>query len=183
MTTSTPGSRRPAASSRPSRITWRTSSSSPAPRSPTSVARRRRRSSRARRATTTTTTSTTTTTLPGFTGTLNVRRARMTLPDGAQNDRFTMTGFFSLGPGSDGIDPTHDGFSLVLTGLRFDVPASGFTGTPGRWRYRDRTGAGSNPDGLTSISVQVRRDGSYRVSVSGRNMDLSTFDGTTDRSA
>ena len=105
----------------------------------------------------------------------------MTLPDGAQNDRFTMTGFFSLGPGSDGIDPTHDGFSLVLTGLRFDVPASGFTGTAGRWRYRDRTGAGSNPDGLTSISVRVRRDGSYRVSVSGRNMDLSTFDGTTDR--
>jgi len=133
-------------------------------------------------ATTTTTTSTTTTTLPGFTGTLNVRRARMTLPDGAQNDRFTMTGFFALGPGSDGIDPTHDGFSLVLTGLRFDLPASGFIGTVGRWRYRDRTGAGSNPDGLTSISVRVRRDGSYRVSVSGRNMDLSTFDGTTDRS-
>ena len=131
--------------------------------------------------TTTTTTSTTTTTVPGFTGTLDVRRARMKLPDGPMNDRLTLTGLLLLGAGSDGIDPTRDGFSLVLTGVRFDIPASAFSGSTGRWRYRDPTGQGSNPDGITSVMLRLRRDGSYRISVRGRNMELSTFDGTTDR--
>src|SRR5438094_884639 len=131
--------------------------------------------------TTTTTTSTTTTTVPGFTGTLDVRRARMKLPDGPMNDRLTLTGFLSLGAGSDGIDPTRDGFSLVLTGVRFDIPGSAFTGSAGRWRYRDPNGLGSNPDGITSVIVRRQRDGRYRINVRGRNMELSTFDGTTDR--
>src|SRR5438094_4466507 len=131
--------------------------------------------------TTTTTTSTTTTTVPGFTGTLDARRARMKLPDGPMNDRLTLTGFLSLGAGSDGIDPTRDGFSLVLTGVRFDIPGSAFTGSAGRWRYRDPNGLGSNPDGITSVIVRRQRDGRYRINVRGRNMELSTFDGTTDR--
>jgi hypothetical protein len=72
------------------------------------------------------------------------------------------------------------GLSLVLTGSRFDIPASAFVGRPGRWRYRDSSGLGSDPDGITSASLRVRRDGTYKVSVSGRYLEPSTFDGTSD---
>jgi hypothetical protein len=135
-------------------------------------------------ATTTSTVSTpttTTTTLPVVTDTLTVRRARLKLPDGPQNDRLTLRGFLALAAGSDGIDPTREGFSLVLTDVRFDLPASAFTGTPGRWRYRDSSGLGSDPDGITSVSLRLRRDGSYKLGVRGRDLELSSFDGTTDR--
>ncbi len=131
--------------------------------------------------TTTTASTTTTTTLPGVTGTLTIRRAQMKLPDGPANDRLTIRGYLALGAGSDGIDPPHEGFGLVLTGVRFDLPATGFTGIPGRWRYRDPSGAGSNPDGITYVSLRVRRDGTFKLSIKGRNAELSTFDGTTGR--
>ncbi|HJQ84213.1 MAG TPA: hypothetical protein VKA21_09065, partial [Candidatus Binatia bacterium] len=130
---------------------------------------------------TTTTSSTTTTTLPSVTGTLAVRRARLTLPEGAANDRLTLRATLGLGGGSDGIEPTADGLAIVLTGVRFDVPASGFTGTPGRWRYREPTGQASDADGITSVVLRLRRDGTYKLNVRGRNADLSAFDGTTDR--
>jgi len=131
--------------------------------------------------TTTTTSSTTTTTQPGFTGTLGVRRALLRLPDGAQNDRLTLSATLALGGGSDGIDPTQSGFSLALTGLRFNVPAGAFTGTAGRWRYRDPTGQASDPDGIVVVLVRRRSNGTYKVKVIGREADLSTFDGTTDQ--
>jgi hypothetical protein len=130
--------------------------------------------------TTTTSSTTTTTTLPGHTGTLTIRRARLKLPDGPQNDHLTIRGYLALAPDSDGIDPTQDGFSLTLTGVRFDIPASAFTGSAGRWRYRDSTGAASNPDGITGVNLRLKR-GVYKLSIKGRNADLSTFDGTTDR--
>jgi hypothetical protein len=135
-------------------------------------------------ATTTTSTSsstTTTTTLPGATGPLDVRRARLRLPAGPANDSLTLRGSFRLGAGSNGIDPPQEGFGLVLTGVRFDVPAGRFSGSAGRWRYSDPSGQGSDPDGLTSISLRVRRDGSYKLSIRGRGAELSMFDGTTDR--
>jgi hypothetical protein len=131
--------------------------------------------------TTTTASTTTTTTLPVVTGTLTVRKARLKLPDGSQNDRLTIRGYLGLGAGSDGIDPTVDGLSLVLTGVQFDIHGNAFTGTPGRWRYRDPSGLGSSPDGITYVSVRVRRDGTFKLSIRGRDLDLSTFDGTTDR--
>jgi len=131
--------------------------------------------------TTTATTSTTTTTVPGIVGTLTVRRARLHLPVGPANDRLSISGTLALGAGSNGIDPMQEGFSLTLTGVRFDVPASGFTGTPGRWRYRDATGAASNPDGITGVTIRVRRDGTYTLKVRGRNAELSTFDGSGNR--
>ncbi len=131
--------------------------------------------------TTTTSSTTTTTTLPGHTGTLSVRRAKLRLPDGPQNDSLTLRGYLTLAPGSDGIDPTHDGLSLTLTGVRFDIPASAFTGSGGRWRYRDTTGSASNPDGITGVTLRLKR-GTYKLGIRGRNADLSTFDGTTDRS-
>src|SRR5206468_4138379 len=71
--------------------------------------------------TTMSTSSTTTTTLPSTTGTLTVRRARLKLPDGPTIDGLTLRGYLALGAGCDGIDPTHDGFSLRLTGVRFDI--------------------------------------------------------------
>ena len=119
--------------------------------------------------------------MPGIVGTLSVRRARLRLPAGPANDRLSLSGTLALGAGSDGIDPTQQGFSLTLTGVRFDVPASGFTGTQGRWRYRDATGSASNPDGITGVTLRVRRDGTYTLKVRGRNAELSTFDGTSDR--
>ncbi|TMB10788.1 MAG: hypothetical protein E6J71_26295 [Deltaproteobacteria bacterium] len=130
--------------------------------------------------TTTSTSSTTTTTLPSTTGSLTVGRASLKLPDGPSNDRLTLRGDLALGAGSDGIDPTHDGFSLRLTGVRFDIPASAFTGSSGRWRYRDRSGAASNPHGITGVTLRLR-GGTYKLSIRGRDADLSTFDGTTDR--
>ena len=130
--------------------------------------------------TTTSTSSTTTTTLPSTTGSLTVGRASLKLPDGPTNDRLTLRGDLALGAGSDGIDPTHDGFSLRLTGVRFDIPASAFTGSSGRWRYRDRSGAASNPHGITGVTLRLR-GGTYKLSIRGRDADLSTFDGTTDR--
>jgi len=130
--------------------------------------------------TTTTTSSTTTTTLPSTTGTLTVRRARLKLPAGNGNDGLTLRGYFAPGAGSDGINPAHDGLSLTLTGVRFDIPASAFTAGVGRWRYRDSSGAGSNPDGITSVNLRLKR-GAFKLNVRGRNADLSTFDGTTDR--
>jgi hypothetical protein len=131
--------------------------------------------------TTTTTSSTTTTTSPVVTGTLTVRRARLKLPEGAQNDRPTLRAFLTPGAGSDGIDPTQTGLSLVLTGIRFDIPANAFIGRPGRWRYRDSAGLASDPDGITNVSLRLRRDGLYKLSIRGRDAELSTFDGTTDR--
>jgi hypothetical protein len=132
--------------------------------------------------TTTTTSSTTTTTLPGFTGTLVMRRARLGLPDGPANDRLTLKGALALAAGSDGIDPTQSGLALTLTGIRFELPPNAFTGVAGRWRYRDSSGLASDPDGIISVSLRIRRrDGTYKVSIRGRNAELSAFDGTTDR--
>jgi hypothetical protein len=130
--------------------------------------------------TTTSSSSTTTTTMPATTGTLTVRRARLKLPDGPQNDRLTLRGSLALGTGSDGIDPTVSGLSLTLTGVRFDIPSNRFTGPPGRWSYRDPSGQGSDPYGLTLVKLRVRRDGTYKLSVRGRYADLSTFDGQND---
>jgi hypothetical protein len=131
--------------------------------------------------TSTATTSTTTTTLPANTGTLGVRRARLKLPDGPANDRLSVRGTIVLAPGSDGINPAAEGFSFVLTGVRFDIPANAFTNVNGRFRYRDSTGQASDPDGITSIVVRPQRDGSFKLVVRGRNAELSSFDGTTDR--
>ena len=131
--------------------------------------------------TTTTTSSTTTTTLPGFTGTLGVRRAFLQLPDGPQNDRLTVRATLALGAGSDGIDPTQSGLSLVLTGVRFDLPPGAFSGAPGRWRYRDPTGQASDPDGIVVVVVRQRGSATYKLKVVGRRAELSAFDGTTDQ--
>ena len=113
-----------------------------------------------------------------MTGTLVVRKIKLKLPEGAQNDRLNVRAFLLPGPGSDGFDPMQQGLGLVLTGIRFDLPASGFTGTPGRWRYRDPSGLGSNADGITNATLRLRRDGNYKLAIRGRDVDLSAFDGT-----
>ena len=51
--------------------------------------------------------------------------------------------------------------------------ASSATGTRGQ---------ASDPDGITSVLIRPQRDGSWKLVIKGRNADLSTFDGTTDRS-
>ena len=90
-------------------------------------------------------------------------------------------GTLTLASGSDGIDPQAQGFSLSLDSLRYNVPPGVFRGGTGRWRYRDSSGLGTTPKGITSVTVRRRANGTYRISVRGRGAELSSFDGTTDR--
>ena len=125
---------------------------------------------------------TTSTTVPGLhQGTLSVRRGRLTLPPGAGNDRLTLRATLALAPGSDGIDPASEGFMLSLDTVTFTIPGARFAVRSGRWRYHDRDGLGSVPSGITDVVVRLQRDGTYRIVVRGRHLELSTFDGTNDR--
>jgi hypothetical protein len=116
-----------------------------------------------------------------YDGTLIVRRARLVLPAGANDDKLTIKATLALAAASDGIDPLVEGLILTLDDLTFSLPASGFTGTPGRWRYRDSDGTASQPDGITKVVLRQASDGSLRLKIKGRDLDLSTFDGTNDR--
>ena len=63
----------------------------------------------------------------------------------------------------------------------YDLPASGFMPRRSGWRFRDPTGHGSSPHGITKAILRRQRDGTFKVSVSGRDLDLSRYDGTDDR--
>jgi len=108
-------------------------------------------------------------------------RARLSLPAGTNNDRLRLRAILALAAGSDGIDPHADGLSVSLDSGAYDLPASGFTPRRSGWRYRDPTGQGSSPHGITKAILKRQRDGTFKVSVSGRDLDLSRYDGTDDR--
>ena len=88
-----------------------------------------------------------------------------------------------LGAGSDGIDPSGDGFGISVDRSFFSLPAAAFSSRNGRsWRYRDATGSASTPPGLTKVALRRRANGALRLSVKGRDLDLGSLHGTDDRS-
>jgi hypothetical protein len=131
-------------------------------------------------ATTTTTTSTTTTTMPPpvYEGTLSRVRSRLTLRPAANDDRLSLNATLALAPGSDDIDPGTEGLELGFDGQSFVLPPGTLVPRSNGWRYRDTTGQASTPDGITTLRLRRRRDGTLRLSVRGRDVDLSQFEGS-----
>src|SRR5262249_46047979 len=114
-------------------------------------------------------------------GTLGAIRAHLSLPAGAGKDRLRLRALVTLAGGSDGIDPAADGFSLDLDGATFDLPPSGFITRHDGWPYRDPGAQASTPDGISRAVLRRQHDGTFKLTVTGHNLELSRYDGTNDR--
>jgi hypothetical protein len=114
-------------------------------------------------------------------GDLRVQRARLVIRGGGR-DRLVLRAEPLPGVDSDGFDPAAEGFGFAVDDAFFSVPAASFTSRNGRiWRYRDRSGAGSSPPGIFKVVLRVRRNGTFKLAIGGRSLDLSSFAGVDDR--
>ncbi|HYC00616.1 MAG TPA: FG-GAP-like repeat-containing protein [Candidatus Limnocylindrales bacterium] len=116
-------------------------------------------------------------------GALAVLRSNLSLrPQETGRDALTMKAVLTPSAEGDGIDPDSEGFSLTLDDERFTLPPGAIEQRgDNAWRFSDSDGAGSLPAGMTRMVLRRSADGSVRIVVRGRNLDLSEFHGTDDR--
>ena len=88
----------------------------------------------------------------------------------------------ALAGGSDGIDPAADGLSLDLDASTFDLPASGFMARGTGWLYRDPGAQASTLHGISRAVLKRQHNGTFKVTITGRSLDLSRYDGANNRS-
>ena len=115
-------------------------------------------------------------------GTLSALRAHLSLPLGASNDRLRLRAIMALAGGSDAIDPAAHGLSLDLDASTFDLPASGFMARGTGWLYRDPGAQASTPHGISRAVLKRQHNGTFKVTITGRSLDLSRYDGANNRS-
>jgi hypothetical protein len=98
-----------------------------------------------------------------------VRKVRLKVSEKAYRDRFRIKGSFSLGEGSDGIDPLDEDVTVTFGGFSETIPAGSFVrfleiitageGTAKGFRYQGNVG------GVTR--VKIRRNGRFRIRARG----------------
>ncbi|HXC51235.1 MAG TPA: FG-GAP-like repeat-containing protein [Candidatus Limnocylindrales bacterium] len=117
-----------------------------------------------------------------FQGELQVESARMSLkPDQDAADRLTARIRITTDSDGGGIDPAADGFALAFDAAMFTIPAAAISQKNATtWEYKDGSGAGSSPPGLTRATLKQADDGSISVRVKGRDLDLAAFHGEED---
>ena len=115
-------------------------------------------------------------------GTLSALRAHLSLPLAASNDRLRLRAIMALAGGSDAIDPAAHGLSLDLDASTFDLPASGFMARGTGWLYRDPGAQASTPHGISRAVLKRQHNGTFKVTITGRSLDLSRYDGANNRS-
>ncbi|HYC53611.1 MAG TPA: FG-GAP-like repeat-containing protein [Candidatus Binatia bacterium] len=116
-------------------------------------------------------------------GELEVTRSKLTLrPDAVGADALSMKALLTPDADGDGIDPDSEGFSFALDGQRYTLPP-GVIQQRGEnaWKYSSSDGAGSVPAGIRKLVIKRAENGSVRIVVKGRDLDLSQFHGTDDR--
>ena len=79
-----------------------------------------------------------------------VRKVRLKVSEKTYRDRFRLKGSFSLGEGSDGIDPLHEDVTVTFGGFSETIPAGSFVrfrevisgedGAAKGFRYKGRIG-------------------------------------------
>ena len=105
-----------------------------------------------------------------------VRKVRLKVSEKTYRDRFRLKGSFSLGEGSDGIDPLHEDVTVTFGGFSETIPAGSFVrfrevvsgedGAAKGFRYKGRIG------GVTWM--KIHRDGKFRIRAMG--LQLSGLD-------
>jgi hypothetical protein len=118
-----------------------------------------------------------------FHGELSVPSARMKLRSG-ETGADALVARLLVVPDADGggVDAAPDGITLAFDGTILAVPAQAFVRkNDTTWDYKDRSGAGSTPTGLTRVSIKQSADGALVIKVKGRDLDLSEFHGDDDR--
>jgi len=98
-----------------------------------------------------------------------VRKVRLKVSEKAYRDRFRLKGSFSLGEGSDGIDPLDEDVTVTFGGFSETIPAGSFVrfreviagedGAAKGFRYKGNVG------GVTR--VKIRRNGRFRIRARG----------------
>ena len=52
---------------------------------------------------------------------------------------------------------------------------------PSGWLYRDPGAQASTPHGITRAVLKRQHNGTFKVTITGRSLDLSRYDGTNNR--
>jgi probable HAF family extracellular repeat protein len=95
--------------------------------------------------------------------------AVITVPAGADNDRFALAATFTLGGAGNGIDPSEEPVTLTLGGTTLRVPAGSFRGSAHAFLF-----TGNVAEGRLAVVIRPVAGGGYRLDATGIGYDLSS---------